>query len=352
MGTAWTQPAAGYPPQDPAAQQAANISMNDPALMDEPMSPPVMDRESSLLDYLRTRKTKNRVDTANELEKMSVLKCLAQDHYELLKTTLHMGIEIFKVIMACMLTIVVPQRCGDHSCSIGEAFEDLTDFNKIALAVNFITLGVTMLHFYLVFRRERMLIRYLDEDENEAERHLIGMLAQFPLIDDVLNTIHRRVFLVSFVTFAFSIGNPIVSAFLLFRDDRWDGYRTGTVFATNVLLIFNVVQKAMYYSFQGWREKIALSCVEFEPVSYNTIDRQYLHTMRQRTHASINVQRPDGSSYAQTANPSPNPAFAPSPVPVAAPSSSHDHLFLTPSAQPMQASNSNGGLWLSPQGHH
>lgn len=239
-----------------------------------------------VVNFLATRKTYHdpTVDADDDddmpPEQLMFFGLLTRDHFELIKAVLHLAYELFKVTMACLLTIFVPQSCKDsdgtsHLCSIYDVFSDLSDFQVIVMIINFGTLGVALLHFLLIYKREKLFIQFLDEDTTIADRNLQLELNYYPQIEQILYRVNVKTLVISVILLVGMLGNAVVSGIVVFSKDRYEGFRTVTVFLTNAFLILNVVRKAMWFSLAGMRKRLALSCTEFDPISYNTVDMQY-----------------------------------------------------------------------------
>jgi len=162
----------------------------------------------------------------------------------------------------------------DHTCDTWENTHQLTNWNVFVLVWNFITLGLAVMHYFCVWKRERFLIGFLDENDEFPEQYLPQMLPRYPEIDKDLRVMNIVMFISASTVLVFFIINVIVSGLLVLRDYYY-GFQTATVFATNIGLITMVIEKALAHAWAGIHQKIALSCVQFEPVSYNVIDDDY-----------------------------------------------------------------------------
>lgn len=133
------------------------------------------------------------------MKRFKSLRDLAPDSpaMTLFQDTINLCVDLFKLSMASMLSVFVPQECpasedvyvpgnvgttaGDyvgpavasfevrsdgcsnnpapHDCSFNENFICLTRLNRFVLSWNFICLGVLIFHYFLVWRREHFLIK-------------------------------------------------------------------------------------------------------------------------------------------------------------------------------------------------
>jgi hypothetical protein len=227
--------------------------------------------------------------------------CIDEDTKTLALSIGGLLLEAFKVVMACLLSLFVPQKCAgkpldpdpalqvDHDCGINENLQDLSGFNKFVVTWNFLTLGVFILHYSLVYRRESWMITFLDEDDNEADNNLAlegsKLLKPYPGIANDLMTVNKRVLITSVLGIIFLVVNIIASAWLLFRE-YYAGFRTVTTYITNVLLVVGVLKTTISNAYAGLQHHLALSCVHFEPVSYNVVDRDHRECCRNPDHTS------------------------------------------------------------------
>jgi hypothetical protein len=178
--------------------------------------------------------------------------------------------------MACLFTLFVPQDCGGGTtCTTSQDLTSLSALGYAAVVLNFVTLGVAVAHYWVVFRRERMFIAYLEEDDDVGDFQLQKVLQFYGDIDSALYSINNWLLISSIISSVLFISNVIVSGVYLFRD-RFLDTQTATVFFTNFGLITAVLQNTIDHAYIGMKHKLALSCVEFVPQSYNVIDDAYV----------------------------------------------------------------------------
>ena len=227
------------------------------------------------------------------------------------------------VVLASMLSVLVPQECGDPdvasvSCTffqnidwdcwydkpvLGQNF-CLSNFNKFVLVWNgFLALCFGVL-FWLESKRESWLSKHLDMERTQLTDNLVHTRF-WSLRGQECKVLSQRLFYAYLVTLIVFVFNVIVSGLLVLssKNDRvekvvrWnDGYggyyldfKTITVFYSNVSLLFLKLVSGSYYLFCicleksttlhvfGWEiAKLhplpwGLSTVIFEPSSYNAV---------------------------------------------------------------------------------
>ena len=85
-----------------------------------------------------------------------------QNLYQKIVVSINILFEFFRVITCSLLIIFIPQKCGDHVCSINEKLYLTPSFYCATLIFNFITLFVFFFFYFLEIRRENILIQYLE----------------------------------------------------------------------------------------------------------------------------------------------------------------------------------------------
>ena len=85
-----------------------------------------------------------------------------QNLYQKVVVSINILFEFFRVITCSLLIIFIPQKCGDHVCSINEKLYLRPSFYCASLIFNFITLFTFFCFYFLEIRRENVLIQYLE----------------------------------------------------------------------------------------------------------------------------------------------------------------------------------------------
>ena len=85
-----------------------------------------------------------------------------QNLYQKVVVSINILFEFFRVITCSLLIVFIPQKCGDHVCSINEKLYLRPSFYCASLIFNFITLFTFFCFYFLEIRRENVLIQYLE----------------------------------------------------------------------------------------------------------------------------------------------------------------------------------------------
>eukprot|EP00743_Colponemidia_sp_Colp-15_P001404 GILK01001540.1.p1 GENE.GILK01001540.1~~GILK01001540.1.p1 ORF type:complete len:316 (-),score=60.10 GILK01001540.1:160-1107(-) len=193
-----------------------------------------------------------------------------QDLKEKVTALIMLIIETFKLLMACLLSLFVPQMCGDNLCSMEDNTTDLSDFNIVVLAFNCGTFVWLLLLNIAIFLREGWAVEYLDADKQIGDDALPETLEKFPKFRQMLKVHNRRVFLLGALGFLLLCANIALSVILIAQ--YYAGFRSITVLVTNIMLVTNKLFKTCTYSYKCYKSNQAMSLVLLEPVSFNAID--------------------------------------------------------------------------------
>ena len=209
---------------------------------------------------------------------------------EMVLQLISMAVDLFKITMACLLTVFVPQTCSDgdyydgyHNYSQECRPMDnmyiplLTSFETFVLFWNFISLLFCVLHFIVMGLREKYIIFHFDCNPDVPDNAMPSVVKQYPELGEKLLLWNNLLFASSIINIAFLVCNFIVSAVVIFDPKYFAGTKGATVFLTNTLLVVSLFKISLQNAFLGVYETKAFSCVDFEPISFNAIDAVWLH---------------------------------------------------------------------------
>jgi hypothetical protein len=200
----------------------------------------------------------------------------SQDFSQKVNMISNLSGEFFKVIMACLLAIFVPQSCNGEVCSFDQNFSDLNIYNAFVLAFNFLTLGSFLYTYSVEVKRENWIINHLDYDENESEYNIHKFKESHKKITTRLGEINLQYRKVYTILQYLYVCNFIFSAVLVFHFYYLD-YRTITTLLTNIILCWSKISKGLELADKSVKSEIALSYYNFVNISFNTIDTDYLN---------------------------------------------------------------------------
>ena len=184
-------------------------------------------------------------------------------------------IEGYKVAMACMLVVFVPQY------NEGTFFDILLPkifVKKLALIVNLMTLIMFCCVYIIESIRQVYFIQQLDVDHHIPDTHIrISLQSKPEIIEKIkaLNLLYYRIILATFFVYFM---NTMMS-FSVIVYFHYNGITTLTNLVSSLLL----VNGKLYYNYKILRkcidpnsEVISLSTTLNEPLAYNILDHHYI----------------------------------------------------------------------------
>lgn len=213
--------------------------------------------------------------------------------------------DAFKVVMASLLCIFVPQQCDSfednrsifdatfgskhselssqingttnvmHVCTFSENFTNLIDFNTFVLAFNFFTLGYFIYLYYVELIRERWMINNLDYDKEKPDDNILFLKTTHPSIIEQLQIYNKQYMKAYKYIYIIYIINFVSSAVLVIYFYYYD-YRTITALLTNTALCSNKLRIGRNLAIQSYKKEFAYSFYNVKNISFNEVDRRLL----------------------------------------------------------------------------
>jgi len=221
---------------------------------------------------------------------------LDNDVKELVRSYAASLLEGYKIVLACLLSVFVPQLCPEtqQTCTFRENFSNLSDYNILVIVINFLCLAFFLRLSYRQNKRETYLITHLDASREYAVSAFETNSASFPNVVIRVKQHNRNVIQAARqAAFVFVI-NTILSAVLVCHF-YYDGFRTVTTLITNVLLVsgqlFNVWSVLTECTCTEGVE-LALSTYQTTPIGYNVLDKDYVERKRGKVELTTVVSAP------------------------------------------------------------
>lgn len=203
-----------------------------------------------------------------------------EDFRQKVYSTLQFFLETYKVFIASLLCIFVPQRCPnqpDNICTLNDNLTDLDTYNMACVIINFITLSFFLVLYVYEYRRERWCIEFLDVDEKKLDDYLYKEIEEYTEFKDRIYKFNHRYWIMTIVVILFNITNILLSGILILKFYYLD-YRSVTVFFTNSILTLDRLSNCYNVSNVSndpTNNLLAISSYMSKPVVFNTIDEDY-----------------------------------------------------------------------------
>lgn len=199
------------------------------------------------------------------------------DQKQTINTIILLFSESFKVLMATLLAIFVPQRCDNQAeklCTLVDNFTNLTKYNLAVLIFNFITLGCFISLYVIEYTREHWCIEFLDIDNDKPNTNLKTEIEKYPEYKDKMIQLNNKYNNIAIVVVFMNVINFILSSVLIYGYYYLD-YRSITVLLTNTILIIDKIINCFNVSKKSVQEILPISAYMTTPIIFNIIDKDY-----------------------------------------------------------------------------
>ena len=116
-------------------------------------------------------------------------------------------LQSYKILTGTMLSIFIPQSCGDKMCSLQENYDKNEVYHKTLFYWN----SFTMLSFFCTYIielwREEWCVKYLDIDNNFSDNGLKGIIIKDKKLDKYMDKINNYYYTMVRMTSLFYIIN-------------------------------------------------------------------------------------------------------------------------------------------------
>ena len=193
-------------------------------------------------------------------------------------------LQMYKVMTGTLLALFVPQKCGDHICTIQENIDDSDRFHEMVLTWNILTSVLFIGYYLLELRREEWSIKFLDIDNDKPDNSLKEVIVKYKDLDQKMDRINKYYYNVVRVTIFFYVINNLLSIRLL-KDKYYSSTTLSCFFSFSLL-----VGMKLYNSYTVAKNSVLYdkmtSAYMTEFVSYNVIDSDYLQKIEKEDNIS------------------------------------------------------------------
>jgi hypothetical protein len=230
-----------------------------------------------------------------------------QDHEQKLTVFTNFMSDSFRVIMASLLAIFVPQKCSInessrdvfnlmfdneyhylsnqmngtmttyHICTMNENFSNLIDYNSFVIAFNFFTLFGFMYLYRIELKREKWMITHLEYDSTKGNENILTLKKDYPDIMDKLQILNKQYVKAYKLIRILYIFNFIFSAILVLNY-YYFSYQTATVLVTNTILCWGKIKNGLKLATDSLDKEYAYSYFNIKHLCFNNIDPKFKKT--------------------------------------------------------------------------
>tara|TARA_B100000214_G_C23932362_1_gene611432 strand:- start:230 stop:985 length:756 start_codon:yes stop_codon:yes gene_type:complete len=186
-------------------------------------------------------------------------------------------LQSYKILMGTMLSIFIPQSCGDQMCTLQENYNNSELYHKSLFYCNCTSLFLFLCSYIIELRREEWCVKYLDIDNNYPDNSLKEIIVKEKKLDLYMDKINKRYYdALLITTFVYSI-NIAMTIKMIYND--YHSNSTLSCFASFTLLVLMKLYNSLSVARQSVLNDKMMSAYMSEFVSFNVLDNDYIKEM-------------------------------------------------------------------------
>ena len=183
-------------------------------------------------------------------------------------------LQSYKILTGTMLSLFIPQSCGDNMCSLQENYDKTEVYHKSLFYWN----SLTMLSFFCTYIielwREEWCVKYLDIDNNFSDNGLKQIIVKDKKLDHYMDRVNKYYYIMIRITCFLYFINLGLTARMLKSD--YHSNSTVSCFMSFSLLVLMKLYNSYTVAYQSVTNDKMMSAYMNEFVSYNVIDEDYV----------------------------------------------------------------------------
>ena len=187
-------------------------------------------------------------------------------------------LQSYKILTGTLLSVFIPQNCGDHVCTLEENINNEDLYHRIALGWNLLTMFFFFFYYFIELKREEWSIKYLDIDNNKADNALKAIIVNEPKLDKHMDKLNKYYYNAVLTTGGLYFVNVIMTIKLL--KDKYYSSSTISCFISFSLLVMMKLYNSFVVARQSVKNDKMMSAYMSEFVSYNVLDSDYLENKK------------------------------------------------------------------------
>lgn len=199
------------------------------------------------------------------------------------------GLQIYKVTTGTLLSLFVPQKCGDQICTINENLNNNDVDSKLVLYWNIFSMITFFMYYITELYREEFAIKYLDVDNDKPDNSLKNIIKGDKILDkkmDKLNYYYYKLLRINCVVYGLNI---LMSIKIL--HDRYHSISTISCFLSFTLLVLMKLYNSYIVAYQSVKNDKMMSAYMCEFISYNVLDKDYIEYKKNKVSENdINIE--------------------------------------------------------------
>ena len=184
-------------------------------------------------------------------------------------------LQIYKITTGTMMSLFIPQSCGDKMCSLTENYKNSELYHKTLFYWNSLSMFLFLICYGIELRREEWCVKYLDIDNNYPDNSLKNIIVKEKTLDnkmDKLNKYYYDILLCTSITYFI---NMLLTIKMI--NDNYHSNSTISCFMSFSLLVLMKIYNSWNVAYQSVKNDKMMSAYMCEFVSFNVLDTDYVN---------------------------------------------------------------------------
>lgn len=183
-------------------------------------------------------------------------------------------LQSYKILTGTMLSLFIPQSCGDKMCSIQENYENSELYHKTLVYCNGFSMFMFFCSYAIELWREEWCIKYLDIDNDYSDNGLKEIIVKDKHLDLYMDRINKHYYNIIRFTGIFYFIN--LGATINMLNKNYHSSSTISCFISFSLLVLMKLYNSFTVAYESVHNDKMMSAYKNEFVSYNVIDDDYV----------------------------------------------------------------------------
>lgn len=183
-------------------------------------------------------------------------------------------LQSYKILTGTMMSLFIPQSCGDKMCSIQENYENSEVYHKTLVYCNGFSMFMFFCSYAIELWREEWCIKYLDIDNDYSDNGLKEIIVKDKHLDIYMDRINKYYYHMIRLTGIFYFIN--LGATVKMLNTNYHSNSTISCFMSFSLLVLMKLYNSFTVAYESVHNDKMMSAYKNEFVSYNVIDDDYV----------------------------------------------------------------------------
>lgn len=183
-------------------------------------------------------------------------------------------LQSYKILTGTMMSLFIPQSCGDKMCSLQENYDNSELYHKSLFYCNSISMFLFFCSYAIELCREEWCVKYLDIDNNYSDNGLKEIIVKEKKLDNYMDRVNKYYYNMVRVTGVFYFIN--LAATIRMLNSNYHSNSTISCFMSFSLLVLMKLYNSYTVAYQSVKNDKMMSAYMNEFVSYNVLDEDYV----------------------------------------------------------------------------